>query len=71
MADDDIKPDAEESAEEVEAVADGWLTDYRAGKFLPSEDQYEEQWKTGADRSRARFKKNTPAWDEWNKGQGK
>jgi hypothetical protein len=59
------------SKEEVEAVADGWLNDYRAGKFRPSEDQYEEQWKTGADRSRARFKKNTPALDEWNKRQGK
>jgi hypothetical protein len=53
------------SQEEVEALADQWLNDYRAGKFRPSEDQYEEQWKTGADKARARFKKNKPAWDTW------
>ena len=59
------------SKEEVEAVADGWLTDYRAGKFRPNPDQYEEQWKTGADRARARNTKNKPVWDKWRKGQGK
>lgn len=56
--------------EEVETVADGWLVDYRAGKFRPSEDQYEEQWKTGANRARARNKKNKPAWDKWRREQG-
>jgi len=59
------------SKEEIEATADRWLVDYRAGKFRPSEDQYEEQWKTGAERSRARSKKNKPAWDKWREGQGK
>ena len=53
------------SREEVEALADQWLNDYRAGKFRPSEDQYEEQWKTGADKARARSKKRKPAWDAW------
>jgi hypothetical protein len=56
--------------EEVETVADGWLVDYRAGKFRPSEDQYEEQWKTGANRARTRSKKNKPAWDKWRREQG-
>ena len=59
------------SKEEVEVIADQWLIDVQAGKFRPSEDQYKEQWKTGAERSRGRTKKNKPAWDTWRAGKNR
>ena len=59
------------SKEEVEAIADQGEVDYRAGKFRPAEDQHKEQWKTGAESSRGRAKKNKPAWDAWRAGKNK
>ena len=58
------------SQEDVEATAAAWLDGYRSGKFKPAEDQYEDQWSRGAERSRSRSKRNAPAWDDWRKTQG-
>ena len=58
------------SQEDVEATAAAWLDGYRSGKFKPTEDQYKDQWTRGAERARARSKRNAPAWDEWRQAQG-
>ena len=45
------------SAEAVDAAAKEWYAGYKAGNFRPSPDEYEAEWKRGADRARARSAK--------------
>jgi len=42
--------------EEVEAIADQWLVDYRAGNLRPRPEEYEAQWGMGSEPSSARRK---------------
>jgi hypothetical protein len=45
------------SQEEVEAIADQWLIDYRSGSLRPGPEEYEAQWAMGSSPSSARRKK--------------